>query len=65
MAEMDSTRLVKGSTYLATQSIVTTLIGAAALRLLRAVSKNDMKLVRNLLGKKAAVVVNVVEKVLI
>jgi O-antigen/teichoic acid export membrane protein len=31
MAEMDSTRLVKGSTYLATQSIVTTLIGAVAL----------------------------------
>ena len=31
MAEMDSTRLVKGSTYLATQSILTSLIGAVAL----------------------------------
>jgi len=31
MAEMDSTRLVRGSAYLATQSIVTTLIGAVAL----------------------------------
>lgn len=31
MAEMDSTRLVKGSTYLVTQSILTSLIGAAAL----------------------------------
>jgi len=31
MAEMDSTRLVRGSVYLATQSIVTTLIGAVAL----------------------------------
>lgn len=31
MVEMDSTRLVRGSAYLATQSIVTTLIGAVAL----------------------------------
>jgi len=36
-----------------------------ALRLLGAVNENDMRLIRNLLGKKAAVIVDVVEKVLV
>jgi len=65
MAEMDSTRLVRGSAYLVTQSVVTTIIGAVALKLLRAVNENDMRLIRNLFGKKATAIVNVVEKVLV
>lgn len=65
MAETDSARLVKGSAYLVTQSVVTTIIGAVALKLLRAVNENDIKLIRNLFGKKATVIVNVVEKVLV
>jgi len=65
MAEMDSARLVRGSAYLVTQNVVTTIIGAVALKLLRAVNENDMMLIRNLLGKKATAIVNVVEKVLV
>ena len=65
MAEMDSARLVRGSAYLVAQSVVTTIIGAVALKLLRAVNENDMRLIRNLFGKKATVIVNVVEKVLV
>jgi len=38
---------------------------AVALRLLGAVNENDIRLIRNLLGKKATVIVNVVEKVLV
>jgi len=65
MVEMDAARLVKGSAYLVTQSVVTTIIGAVALKLLRAVNENDMRLIRNLFGKKATAIVNVVEKVLV
>jgi len=62
---MDSARLVRGSAYLVTQSVVTTIIGAVALKFLRTVNENDMRLIRNLLGKKATVIVNCVEKVLV
>ena len=45
--------------------VVGGVVYAVALRLLGAVNENDMRLIRNLLGKKASVIVNVVEKVLV
>jgi len=38
---------------------------AIALRLLKAVDEYDIKLIRNLLGKKATVIINIAEKVLV
>jgi len=45
--------------------IVGGIVYVIALRLLRTVNENDIKLVRNLLGKKATVITNILEKLLL
>ena len=45
--------------------VVGTIVYVVVLKLLRAVNKNDVRLIRSLLGERATVIVNIIERVLI
>jgi len=59
------TRMLASSYLLPLYIVVGGIVYLIVLRFLRTVNENDMKLVRNLLGKKATSITNILEKVLL